>query len=100
MDDYRTTITNCQRCGGTHSVIVKPFRERAGRHTHWAMCPENVEPILILQMDGEVADMAALLLESIRKAEDELMAMVGVHSPPAPSTREVRPEAIRPTGAA
>ncbi len=53
------TIVNCARCGETHTQVeARPFTKRTGRHTHFAACPTNGEPILFYstnepQMPGE-----------------------------------------------
>lgn len=45
-------LGNCSRCGGEHrGLIFKPFtrppEDEDPPITHFAMCPENGEPILI-----------------------------------------------------
>ncbi len=52
-----TTIANCARCGGLHNDLAfSPFTNRPPRYTHFAACPENGEPILLLiEPDDEPA---------------------------------------------
>ena len=46
-----TAVGNCARCGGNHPRIeFKPFEFLADKWTHWAMCPEKSEPILLKQV--------------------------------------------------
>lgn len=53
VEDGRTEINNCARCGGSHRVVFKklarPMTE--SRHTHWALCPVTDEPILMRVID-------------------------------------------------
>lgn len=90
---YDCICEMCQRCGGTHPMTVRQFTVRAGRHTHWAMCPVTNEPILICQVNGEKADGIAAAIEQIRELEESLLDLPGVH---APLVREPRPEAGGP----
>lgn len=90
---YDCIIETCQRCGGTHPATVRQFTVRAGRHTHWAMCPVTVEPILICQVDGDHSDEVSAAIEKIRELEERLLNLPGVH---APLVREPRPEAGPP----
>jgi len=49
MTKVVTDIDGCARCGGTHRLAFKPFKN--GRPVagfgFWAMCPTNQEPILM-----------------------------------------------------
>ena len=58
-----TTIRNCARCGGTHQGLeFKPFTRHPSRdalgesfpiYTHWAMCPDIKEPVLMYMTDTD-----------------------------------------------
>jgi len=42
-------LTNCARCGGYHSVIFfTEFRHPIDNFTHWSLCPDSKDPILML----------------------------------------------------
>ncbi len=44
------TIKSCARCGGDHyDLVFKEMAESSGEYTHFAMCPELSEPILLRQ---------------------------------------------------
>lgn len=49
-----TLIKNCARCGGEHTVVFKGFSkpilgdDDEVLFTHFALCPTNGEPILML----------------------------------------------------
>lgn len=94
MIETYMTIKNCERCGGEHAdVQAIPFQRRCGRHTHFAICQTTNEPILILQINGDISDAVRVKLDAIRRMEDELINMAGVHAPPAaPVTTQDRPE--------
>lgn len=50
-----TTLVHCARCGGHHDnlpfkIFTRPVMEHADirpAYTHWAMCPESKQPILL-----------------------------------------------------
>jgi hypothetical protein len=49
-----TLVRSCARCGGDHDVEFKPLTHPVvdtdgTTWTHWAPCPVNGEPILMLQ---------------------------------------------------
>lgn len=52
-------VSNCARCGGYHKELeakqlTKPFAPEAATPitwTHWATCPTNGEPIMIVGFD-------------------------------------------------
>jgi len=47
------TIRNCARCQGTHENVMfeklvgEPIDGVEGDYTHWAMCPEKMQPIVL-----------------------------------------------------
>lgn len=49
---YPLYVSRCGRCQREHDVIPRQLRQPIivgeARFTHWAMCPLNDEPILIL----------------------------------------------------
>ncbi len=55
-------IINCARCGENHiNITAKPlsqpvFLNDEVLYTHWAPCPTNGEPILVVEMakDGSI----------------------------------------------
>lgn len=54
-------ITDCARCGGNHWGIVwnkfkNPIELGDRLITHWKMCPETNEPILMYFVDGTALD--------------------------------------------
>jgi hypothetical protein len=41
-------LTNCARCGGTHSEITFfQLDIPSGEYTHYTFCPTNLQPILL-----------------------------------------------------
>lgn len=49
----KTTINNCARCGETHEDLEfekldKPFLEGRARYNHWAPCPVNGQPVMLM----------------------------------------------------
>lgn len=52
-------ITSCARCGGNHSRLfaeeLNSPHDPVGpeRYTHWCMCPETEQPILVAQAEKE-----------------------------------------------
>lgn len=54
--DYsvKTTVENCARCGTGHKNIkFAKLKKPCVSWTHWAICPETGEPILLKIVDGE-----------------------------------------------
>ncbi len=53
---FRTNVTRCARCSGNHTgVEFKPFTNPPANSTHFALCPENGEPIICLaEQHGEL----------------------------------------------
>lgn len=57
-------VTNCARCGEDHACLVanrfeRPFAPREAHPfvwTHWAACPVNGDPILVMQTQPLLAD--------------------------------------------
>ena len=42
-------IKDCARCGKAHEHLMFMKLKRGGeRHTHWAMCPNNCEPVMLV----------------------------------------------------
>jgi len=39
-------VNACARCGGDHNLAFRQF-ERKSKYTHWAMCPQSSEPIVL-----------------------------------------------------
>lgn len=55
----RTDVRSCARCGGNHRGLVFEQLERAiefggseSPMTHWAPCPANGQPVLLLRVEG------------------------------------------------
>ena len=47
-------VTTCARCGEDHERVVFKRLTRPGkRHTHWAKCPVNGEPIMLFIKDSK-----------------------------------------------
>lgn len=45
-------VTNCARCGQDHVALVfSRLKRTSDEHTHWALCPTSVEPILMRVID-------------------------------------------------
>lgn len=45
---FSIEVRNCARCGMNHQAVqFFPFIQRPPDATHWAMCPNNAEPILM-----------------------------------------------------
>jgi hypothetical protein len=43
-----TNIVECARCGNDHEKMTfKKLKNASGKNTHWAMCPDVDEPILM-----------------------------------------------------
>ena len=40
-------VKTCARCGCDHIITFKRFKNPIDRFTHWAICPNTSEPILI-----------------------------------------------------
>lgn len=52
-----TRITNCARCGRNHRVLrVTKFRKPPEGYTHWAVCPNSRDPILIMAPLADTCD--------------------------------------------
>ena len=43
-----TLVEDCARCGKDHEVYFLKLERPMNLYTHWAMCPNNEEPILML----------------------------------------------------
>lgn len=60
-DRVVTGITGCSRCGGNHGPVifrafVRPIsRKEIVTHTHWALCPQTGEPILMIEERDDVS---------------------------------------------
>lgn len=60
-DTLRVTMTGCARCGGSHEHVevrrmARPFSpaEAGGlAWTHWAPCPTNGDPVLVMATANE-----------------------------------------------
>lgn len=45
-------VTNCARCGGDHRAIeYRPFTSKPPSHTHFGICPDTNEPILLSMVE-------------------------------------------------
>lgn len=66
-------IENCARCGGNHKDIeFKPLTIPGSRHTHWAACPINGEPIMMRQVPEDpdaIPEKQAVNFELVGSAE-------------------------------
>jgi hypothetical protein len=41
-------VTGCARCGKTHKNLkFKPFDKKFRDFTHWVLCPNSLDPILL-----------------------------------------------------
>lgn len=49
----KTNIVSCARCEKDHEVEVKEFTNPPPNYTHWALCPNLQEPILIKVVEEE-----------------------------------------------
>ncbi len=46
---FEIAVKRCARCGKNHKkVLFKPFKNENPTYTHWALCPTNEEPILMI----------------------------------------------------
>jgi hypothetical protein len=55
MRDYTIDIERCVRCNGSHKNLhFKAFTNTnvKAEHTHWAMCPNCGQPIVMKIKDG------------------------------------------------
>ena len=53
-DSVKTTVENCARCGTGHKDIKFAKLKRAcASWTHWAICPETGEPIMLKVVDAD-----------------------------------------------
>lgn len=41
------TVTNCERCMGTHKAFFFPLKIQDEYATHWGFCPETKEPLIV-----------------------------------------------------
>lgn len=49
-----TSVKNCARCGKNHKDITfMRFKNPPTTHTHWSMCPNANEPILMKMVDDK-----------------------------------------------
>ena len=75
MQDIVTAsnIVNCARCGGSHAPIVfrrlrQPVVDNDGKQwTHWAGCPTNGEPLLMIP--GELRSIEEIEVNLRRRGE-------------------------------
>jgi len=48
MDRVTVSLKRCARCGRDHTNLTfTPFTRPAGTWTHWVLCPETAEPIML-----------------------------------------------------
>jgi len=48
QQEVKTTINSCARCGGTHvDIIFKKINVPCRDMTHWVLCPNTKEPIML-----------------------------------------------------
>jgi len=40
-------VKTCARCGEDHIITFRRFKNPIDRFTHWALCPNTNEPILL-----------------------------------------------------
>lgn len=53
MDSICCNVTSCARCGDSHaSIEFHPFKTPESEWTHWAICPVEHQPILMMQVKG------------------------------------------------
>ena len=45
------SIENCARCGSSHHSVVAEPLDNSDQFTHWVMCPNSDQPILIKNID-------------------------------------------------
>lgn len=60
---FTTDVEDCARCGGDHEIVASPFTRPPENYSHYAVCPETEEPILVAVLDdgddeppGDVSD--------------------------------------------
>jgi hypothetical protein len=46
-DSFFVSVTNCARCGETHDIRFTRFQRPSGDWTHWGMCQQTGEPVLL-----------------------------------------------------
>ena len=52
MESVKVNFKHCARCGGDHEQLeFKPLKNEYFGTTHWAICPVNLEPILLKTED-------------------------------------------------
>jgi hypothetical protein len=50
-------VKHCARCGKDHEkVIFKKLTQPGPRHSHWAPCPTNQEPIMMRVVEMQMAE--------------------------------------------
>lgn len=59
----KTIVSNCARCGDTHEVEFREFAKNSigldeDVLTHWGMCPNLNEPILMRIQEAIVTDLS------------------------------------------
>lgn len=55
LDKKRVLINvrNCARCGGNHKKLeFTKLTIEGERHSHWAPCPTNGEPVMLVILPG------------------------------------------------
>ena len=69
MESKRHVVNGCARCGQTHvNIVFKRFKNGPilRTYTHWALCPETGEPIIMYELGStvEVPGSASIALEA------------------------------------
>jgi hypothetical protein len=53
-------VKQCARCGKDHEkVVFKKLTQPGPRHSHWAPCPTNQEPIMMRVVEMDTAQTKA-----------------------------------------
>lgn len=48
INTITTNVNSCARCGLNHEKLVfEPFLNASGSETHWCLCPESNQPIML-----------------------------------------------------
>jgi len=48
-----TSIRNCARCGCSHDKLTfMKLKKPSGEFTHWAICPQSEQPIMMKIVSG------------------------------------------------
>ena len=48
----QSKLKKCARCGRNHkNLVFKRLTRSQGEWTHWAMCPRNKQPIMLMFYD-------------------------------------------------